>query len=47
MLDNVLTKIVTKKCLYGMTANFDDIQEYCRQDMMGEKRTNQRFLANG
>jgi hypothetical protein len=47
MLDNVLTKIVTKKCLYGMTATFDDIQEYCRQDMMGEREQIKGFLANG
>jgi SpoVK/Ycf46/Vps4 family AAA+-type ATPase len=32
VLDNVLTKIVTKKCLHGEKATFEEIGEFCRQD---------------
>ena len=38
MLDNILTKIIAKKCLYNTTPNFHEIEEYCQQDMMGKKK---------
>jgi SpoVK/Ycf46/Vps4 family AAA+-type ATPase len=46
MLDNVITKIVAKKCLYGETATVDDIREFCRQDMIGEREQIKGFTAN-
>ena len=46
MLDNVLTKIVAKRCLYDHTATFEDIREYCRQDMMGERGHIKGFMID-
>jgi len=37
-LDNVLTKIIAKKCLYDAVPSFDEIEEYCSQDIMKSER---------
>lgn len=36
ILDNVLTKIVAKQCLYNLTPDFAEIEEFCRLDSLGK-----------
>ncbi|MCH4147679.1 MAG: ATP-binding protein [Prevotella sp.] len=46
MLDNILTKVVAKKCLYEGAITSNDIYEYCRQDEMAEREPIKGFMAN-
>lgn len=39
MLDNILTKIIARQCLYNTQPTYPDIDFYCRQDIIGSAIT--------
>jgi AAA+ superfamily predicted ATPase len=45
-LDNTLTKIVAKQCLYGTIASYNEICEFLEQEIIGGKRSAIGFGSN-